>query len=328
MSGVGGVGTATISCVVRIGEWVFERETLYELSRGGVITVARLVEFGVPRKTCYRRCRPGQPWQHLLPGVILLGSGTPTRRQWVDGALLYGGEDALLTGLEACRLQGLKGPRVTSNGLQLLVPASCKISSTGYVTVERTTRLPRPVVVDGVAVAPLARAVLDQCRRFTTSDPVRSLLTEAVQRRGLTPDALIRELEAGSDRGSALPRQVLRDISRGARSVAEIDAMAVWRRTGLPEPVWNREIQDAGGRYVGTPDGYFAKVRLAWEIDSYDFHFARAQYAGTIERNSRYAAEGIVVLQTLPSRLRTEPQKVADELVAAYRAAATRLTPW
>ncbi|MBB5850822.1 hypothetical protein ACFQ05_34080 [Amycolatopsis umgeniensis] len=206
------------------------------------------------------------------------------------------------------------------------MPASCKVSSAGYVTVERTTRMPRPTVIDGVAVAPLVRAVLDESRRFTTLDPIRALLTEAVQRGGLNPEALMKELEDGSDRGSALPREVLRDVLRGARSVAEIDAMAVWRRTGLPEPVWNQELRDVAGRYIGTPDGYFRKVRLVWEIDSYDFHFARAQYAGTLERNSRYTAEGIMVLQTLPGRLRTEPARVAAELVAAHSAAEARLS--
>ncbi|MFI7123910.1 hypothetical protein [Amycolatopsis sp. NPDC049868] len=191
----------------------------------------------------------------------------------------------------------------------------------GSVTVERTTRMPRPVVVDGMPMAPLVRAVLDECRRFSARDPVRALLTEAVQRGRLNPEVLIRELEVGSDRGSALPREVLRDVLRGARSVAEVDAMAVWRRIGLPEPLWNHELRDASGRYIGTADGYFKEVRLAWEVDSYDFHFERKQYAGTLERNGRYAAEGILVLQTLPSRLRSEPGKVAAELVAAYHAA-------
>ncbi|UUV31212.1 hypothetical protein NQK81_41795 [Amycolatopsis roodepoortensis] len=261
----------------------------------------------------------------MLPGVLLLGSGKPTRRQLVDGALLYGGAQALVTGLEACRRQGLRGSGVAANGIQLLVPASCKVSSTEYVIVERTTRMPRPVVVDGVAMAPLVRAVLDQCRRYTTHDPVRALLAEAVQRGRLNPEVLTRELEAGSDRGSALSREVLRDVVRGARSVAEVDAMAIWRRTGLPEPLWNHEVRDAACRYIGTPDGYFKKVRLVWEIDSYDFHFAKEDYARTLDRNARYAAAGIAVLQTLPSRLRSEPEEVAKELRAAYWAAEARL---
>ncbi len=100
--------------------------------------------------------------------------------------------------------------------------------------------------------------------------------------------------------------------------------MRVWKLTGLPEPRWNHELRDETGEYIATPDGYFVKVRLAWEVDSYDFHFGKQQYAATLARNGRYAAEGIVVLQTLPSRLRSEPQRVADELVAAYRAAEAR----
>lgn len=55
------------------------------------------------------------------------------------------------------------------------------------------------------------------------------------------------------------------------------------------------------------------------------FHFGKQQYAATVARNGRYAVGGIVGLQTLPSRLWTEPRQVAAELVAAHRAAEARL---
>ncbi len=117
-----------------------------------------------------------------------------------------------------------------------------------------------------------------------------------------------------------MPREVLRDVLKGARSVAEIDAMNVWRLSGLPEPLWNHELRDENGEYIATPDGYFKEVRLAWEIDSYDFHFTKEDYARTLDRNARYAAAGIAVLQTLPSRLRSEPEVVAEELRVSYDA--------
>lgn len=98
--------------------------------------------------------------------------------------------------------------------------------------------------------------------------------------------------------------------------------MRVWERTGLPEPVWNVPVTDPAGNHIGTPDAWFAEVGLAWEIDSYEFHYQREDYAATVNRNTRYAAAGIVVLQTLPARLRTEPDTVATELVAAYEAQA------
>jgi hypothetical protein len=58
-----------------------------------------------------------------------------------------------------------------------------------------------------------------------------------------------------------------------------------------------------------------------------EFHFERESYAKTVNRNARYAAAGIAVLQTLLTRLRTDPDAVAAELTAAYRAAATRALP-
>lgn len=297
---------------------------LHAASRDGAIRVARLEELGVPPRTAYRRCLPGGPWQRPLPGIVLLSNLPPTRRQLLACALLYGGADAQVTGLEACRLHGLRN-LPDQYGIHLLVPAGRRLHGTGDVIVERTGRLPRPLVRDGIPVTPLTRSVLDAARRLRHRDPVRALITEAVQRGGVDPRSLVHELETGSRRGTAVPRAVLGDVLTGARSVAEIDAIGVWERTGLPEPVWNVPLTDRGGRHLGTPDAWFAEVRLAWEIDSYEFHFQRSDYAATVTRNARYAAAGITVLQTLPSRLRTAPDDVANELRAAYEAAGARL---
>ncbi len=230
----------------------------------------------------------------------------------------------MVTGAAACRRQGLRAVPAGPLEVHLLVPHEHKIGSSGFVVVERTTRMPTAVFEDGVPVAPLVRAVLDLCRRLKSPTVVSALLAEAVQSGGAKPATLLEELEGGSNRGTAIPRAALRHVAAGARSVAEIDAMKVWRLSGLPEPSWNRQLRTENGEYIGTPDGYFGKVRLAWEIDSYDFHFGKQQYAATLARNGRYTAAGIAVLQTLPNRLRTEPKQVAVELAAAYRAAEAR----
>ncbi|MPZ82190.1 MAG: hypothetical protein GEV28_18035 [Actinophytocola sp.] len=299
---------------------------LQQASRHGAIRVATLAELGVPPRTAYRRCVPGGPWQRPLPGVLLLGNMDPTRRQLTEAALLYAGPDALVTGLEACTRHGLRNTPADER-VHLLVPDGRKVHSSGYVVIERTRRLPEQVVRDGVPLAPLTRSVLDACRRLKAFDPVRALLTEAVQRGGLHPHWLLHELEMGSQRGTAIPREVLKDVTAGARSVAEIDAMRVWRRTGLPQPVWNMPLHHDHGAYVATPDAWCDEVGLAWEIDSFEFHFRRADYADTVSRNARYAAAGVVVVQTVPNRLRNEPDAVAAELVAAYRAAEARPRP-
>jgi hypothetical protein len=257
---------------------------------------------------------------------VVLHNAPPTRRQLVEAALLYAGPGAVLTGLESCRQQGLT--RLPDDpSVHLLLPAERKVASSEYVIIERTNRLPEPVLRDGLPVAPLVRSVLDACRRLRAFDPVSALITEAVQRRRIHPERLRHELDHGSQRGTSVPREVLGDILRGARSVAEIDAMRVWERTGLPPLKWNCELFTMDGQFVACPDGWCPTVGLAWEVDSYEFHFERQGYARTLARNTTYSANGIVVVQTLPDRLRNEPDAVAAELMAAYRAAAGRPRP-
>jgi len=55
-----------------------------------------------------------------------------------------------------------------------------------------------------------------------------------------------------------LPREVLREINAGVRSVAEADArmlvQLLVQRSGLPMPRWNVPLRDGTGRFIATPD--------------------------------------------------------------------------
>ncbi len=291
-----------------------------------VIKVATLEMLGLDRTTVYRRCRPTGPWRWLLPGVVILTSGTPTDRQRLQAALLFGGHDALLTGHVAARLQGLQEVGA-SRSVQLLVPHDQQRRCAGFVLVERTTRLPSKILRDDLPCAPVARAVLDAARRLRDPKAIQALLAEAVQRGRCTPRQLREELDAGSQRGTALVRVALVDIASGARSVAEGDALRLWRRAGLPEAQWNVQLVTSTGQMIATPDAWLPEVGLAWEIDSYDYHFDRLDYARTLDRNARYSAHGIAYLQTLPSRLNRDADKVITELHDSYAAAARRPAP-
>nr|WP_211323245.1 hypothetical protein [Amycolatopsis palatopharyngis] len=291
-----------------------------------VVRTSELEEIGLARRTIYQRCLPGGPWRRLLPGVILLNSGVPSDRQRIDAALLRGGSDAMVTGLWAARSYGLRRTPEPAE-VHLLVPAEREVTSVGFALVERTIRLPPPVQLHGIPIAPAERAVLDAARRMRDFDDIRAMLAEAVQRGRCRPEVLARELQLGSQRGSALPRRAIIELLAGARSVAEGDALHIWKRAGLPEAEWNKPVYDEYGVYVGTPDAWLDSVAFAWEIDSREFHFEIAGYARTLARNARYSAAGVVVLQTLPIRLRTEPDAVINELRAAYAAAQRRPRP-
>lgn len=78
---------------------------------------------------------------------------------------------------------------------------------------------------------------------------------------------------------------------------------------------------------IGRPDAWFDDVGVAWEIDSRAFHYGVRDYERTLARNSRYAAAGILVLQTLPTRLRDCQEAVERELRKAHEVAAARTRP-
>lgn len=66
---------------------------------------------------------------------------------------------------------------------------------------------------------------------------------------------------------------------------------------------------------------------MAWQIDSYEFHLSPKSYATTLERHAAMTSAGIVVLHTLPTRLRSEPAAVLEELRKTYRVAQQRPRP-
>ncbi|MQA60093.1 MAG: hypothetical protein GEU86_01060 [Actinophytocola sp.] len=303
-----------------------DEDQLQEFAPHGVVSRRELLACGVPATTISHRVRTGGPWNRLLPGVYLMRSGTPTREQLLAGAVRYAGPQSMITGLAAARAHGLKRMPSCDN-VHVLVPKPAQPNSCGYVVVERTKRLPEPVLRDDLPLAPLPRAVLDGVRRLGDRQEIQALLAEPVQRGLVLPSDLLAELNAGSSRGSALPRRMLREICAGVRSASEGRAYRLALQSGLPAPRWNVPILSASGVQLAIVDAWFEEVALAWEIDSLEFHLSPADYARTMRRHNLLTAAGIVVLHTLPGDLRTNPHRVIAELRSAYEQASGRPRP-
>ncbi|UUV31260.1 hypothetical protein NQK81_42035 [Amycolatopsis roodepoortensis] len=307
---------------MRRGEWA--RHPLI-IDGPPVIAAKRLETIGVSRSTISRRCAPGGTWRMLLPGVVLLQNGEPTDEQKIHAALLHCGPGSLLTGVRALQRYGLRCLPETQE-VHILVPAERSVTNCGFVRVERTRRLPKSRPRGGVPTVPVPRAVIDAARRTPDRDAITAMMAESVQRGFCLPRALSDELDEGRT-GKALLRCALTPILGGARSVAEADAWRLWQRSDLPEFRWNVKIFAADGTYIAQPDGWCDELGFAWEIDSLGHHAGEAGFRETLARNARYAAAGIVVLQTLPSRLRSEPGRVMAELRAALDSARLRPRP-
>jgi hypothetical protein len=282
---------------------------------------------GLHRSTIAHRCRPGGPWRSLLPGVVMLHNAAPTRDDRRSAALLHCGTDSVITGLDALELHGLRRVPSPSGLVHVLVPADRRRSGHGVALVERTERLPVPDA-GRWPLAAVDRAVLDFARRCRDPSQVRSGLAEVVQRRWCSPAALATELNAGSRRGSALPREVLREVADGVRSVAEAKARALLLETNLARPLWNSTVIDATtGRFIAVPDAWFDEVGLAWEIDSHEWHLDPEDHARTLTRRVAMTAHGIAVVSHTPGRIIHEWATVHDELRRNLDQAARRPRP-
>ncbi|MEJ2864832.1 hypothetical protein [Actinomycetospora flava] len=300
---------------MRRGEWALAPELLWAASREGVIAVKELELLGVPEGTAYRRCRDGEPWQRLGPGIVGLHNGEPTWRQTMIAGLLHAGDHAMITGRAALRLHGLRsGP--APERVHLLVAHARQVRSWGRFQVERTSRLPRPVERDGLPVAPLARALTDEARLMTDPSAIAELFAEPVRRWRVTPQQLLEELDAGCRKGTSAPRAVLRALIDGVRSAAEFDARAWWlAQPDLPTARFNVPVRDLSGRPIGVVDVLVEELGFAWEIDSVEHHFSTPEQVEATARRARaLRAVGLYLLSTRPSQRRDDPDGVLQDV--------------
>ena len=114
------------------------------------------------------------------------------------------------------------------------------------------------------------------------------------------------------------------EVGDGIRSAAEAWARSLVLRSRLPAPMWNVELRDKQGRRLAVVDAWWADVGLAWEIDSTEFHLSPADHERTTRRHSALTAAGVLVMHTVPSRLRKDPAGVLRDLCGAYDSAGSR----
>lgn len=277
-----------------------------------VITVAELRAHGMTNHAIAARCRPSGPWQRIVRGVVLMSSARPTRRQRLRAAIAYAGPESVVSGVDAMRAHGVDVP--PSADVLVLVPARRRLASAPGLTVERTTRPPRPMILADLPYAPLPRATLDAARRAATEGQQRGLLASVAGRCSVA--ALRVELNAGSQRGSAAVRTLLSaDLTDTGDVIPVADALAkrALRTTALPPPRWHVPVFDDTGMLLGTPDAWWPAVSVAWDVGTQARH----------HDPRTWAAAGVTLVRTPPERLHNDPNAMG-ELLAAYSKAAAR----
>jgi hypothetical protein len=303
-----------------------DRDRLRGLFPDAVATRRELLSLGLSASAITRNCRAGGPWRSPIRGIVLLADTDPTPRQRARVALAHAGQPSVLTGDAALQCYGLHHP-VAEHRTVVLVPHQRHVAGRGFVVTQRTRRMPAAVLLDGLRLAPPARAVVDATAPHRESDAVRALFAAAVQQGLCTPEQLVAEVACLQRPYTALPREVTAEIAEGVRSAAEAWARLVLERSGLPAPLWNVALHSTDGRRLGVVDAWWDEVGLAWEVDSRAWHLRPEEHDRDTRKQSALAAEGIPVVRTRPYRLRREPDAVIAELVAAHGHAARRPRP-
>ncbi|WP_328364447.1 hypothetical protein OG800_32990 [Streptomyces sp. NBC_00445] len=313
-----------------------------------VMTAAQLRSHGVSAADANDQCRPGGPWQQILPGVFLLHPGPPTGEERLHAVLMYaaresspgvpaqpGADDphrpvyaeAMITGLAALALHGFASapPLLSLEKLDILVPRLRRLRSTGPARIVRTAALPTPQQVTGVPVAPVPRALADAVSGLADAGAVRRLLTEAVRGGHCEPASVVRELNNAKLLSRPHVVDAVDSLLAEGRAIAEDRLYRMVREFGLPDPVWNVDLRLPGGPHLGGLDAYWPEQAVAVELDTraprQDDDALWSEYARKREHLERL---GITVVHITPKKLRDSMEQQATVVRTALMASADR----
>ncbi|MGW6982299.1 hypothetical protein ACWGE1_23145 [Streptomyces sp. NPDC054932] len=294
-------------------------------SRPRVLTLAQLREHGVTASDA-----AGRPWQQILPGVFLLHSGPATSEERLHAALLYAGRrggEAMITGLAALALYRFSSaPALLAlSHIDVLVPGTRRLRSTGDVRIVRTHTPLRSQEVTGLPVAPVARAVADAVTQLSDAGTVRRLLSEAVRGGHCEPAAVVRELTVARLLNRPHVVDAVESLLAEGRAIAEDRLYQVVRGHELPDPVWNVDLRLPGGPHLGGVDAYWPEHAVAVEIDTRAPRQGEdEQWSESVRKRETLERLGVTVIHITPRKLRDWPEQQAAVVRTALTASADR----
>jgi hypothetical protein len=270
----------------------------------------------VSAKALWGRAASGR-WQIAHRGVDVNHNGPLTERQrlWVASLASGGARPALLGGVTALGLQGLRN--FDSPDVHVLVPLwrrsyrappGVRVHRSGTVTREDFGRSSPP------ATTP-ARALVDAAAWALSDRQARTIVAMCFQQRLVCAI----EVEAVLARVAVLQRRDLivrtvADAASGAHSLGELDLVALCRREKLPPPSLQ---QRRDSRYL---DAVWAEWGVWAEIDG-AYHMDPDRWWADMGRHNPLARRNEVLLRFPAWLVRDRPAEVAAAIRRALREA-------
>ncbi|MEU2953927.1 hypothetical protein [Streptomyces xanthochromogenes] len=312
-----------------------------------VLSANQLRAHGVSAARTAAQCRPGGPWQQLLPGVYVLHPGPTTSEERLHAALLYAGwpatgrakaipaqgqahdepPQAVVTGLAALALHRFSAapPLLSLDRIDVLVPRTRRLRSTGFVQLVRAVAMPGAEMIAGVPVAPVPRALADAVAVLDDAEAVRRLLTEAVRCGHTEPAAIVAELTQARLLTRAHVVDAVDALLAEGRSIAEERLYAMVRGFGLPDPLWNVDLRLPGGPHLGGLDAYWPEQAVTVELDTRaPRQDDAALFSECARKRDALERLGITVVHITPKKLRESLEQQAAVVRTALMASTER----
>jgi hypothetical protein len=270
--------------------------------------------------------RLGRYWQVVLPGVYAGFTGALTSRQRDRAALLFAGDGAMLSDLTALRRHRI-GYLPDDSAVRVLVADTVQRSSREFVIIRRTTRLPRPAMIDGLPAAPVYRALCEFVARHQDERVSLAVAASAVQLGRASLRQLVDETWRGPARGRPRLLRMIESLDTGVRSRPEDDfRRLVARSRVLPTALFNPQLILPNGRRI-SPDALFVDSAVVHETNGRDVHAGFNEFEDMQRRHDELTAAGLTVLHNAPRRIRRDGAAVLSEVEDCHRRFAGRGLP-
>lgn len=228
------------------------------------------------------------------------------------------GPTAYLTGTTALALHGLRKPYLRE--IHVCTVGDARDIKDPTFSLHRTTRPPEPdelCHLGPLRYAALPRALLELAR----TEPVERLtgwITEAIHQGKLDHDRLLAVLDRhrnrpGAKKLSAAYGYYLPRPSSKSGLERSFDRR-VKRRPSIPGPERNTYIEAGGIRW--EIDRYYARERVALELDGRNFHTAELDRERDRVKDAKLAAIGILATRITDWRWESDPDGALDDLEA------------
>jgi hypothetical protein len=299
-----------------------ERECL-ELaeSQHGLANRAQMLAFGMSADQIDRRARSGA-WKRLRPGVYRLGPVAESFAQKVASAVLWFGEDAVVSHESAAMLWRLPG---YAEEIEISAGSRSHWKAPGMRIHAAPDLTAADVVMKGrFKVTSAARTLFDLADR--SSDDELAVAMDDALHRGLVSVGALRRVWVRLGRrgraGSARFGRVLAERaphSASGESRPETLMRRLIERAGLPAPVPQHVVWLGKRRRI---DLAYPKERIAIEVQSDQWHGGRFPVREDTVRFRRLVRQGWTVLPVTPTEIEDGAGELLEDLAYELRAAA------